>query len=335
MIRVGIVGLGFMGRMHYRCWKAIPGATVTAICESNPKVLAAAGEPSKGNVEGAADHIDLAGLSVHTELDELLASNVVDALSITLPTFLHADTTVKALEAGVHVLCEKPMALSVPECDRMTSAAERSGRVLQIGHCIRFWPEYVVTRQLIQGGQYGKPIAASLRRFTAMPAWSPDSWFADEKRSGGQPLDLHIHDTDYVHHLFGLPGAVSSVSDGPQTYISTQYHYPDGPAVVAESTWRMAPAFVFEMSFVVVLEGATILYSSGATPAFRVLTADGKPAAFELPAGDGYSREVEHFARALSGETVDPIITPHDARETIRLVLAEKQSARERRMVSL
>lgn len=335
MIRVGIVGLGFMGRMHYRCWKAIPGATVAAICEANPKVLAAAGQPAGGNVGGAADHIELEGLGVFTDFDELLASKSVDALSITLPTFLHADMTVKALEAGVHVLCEKPMALTVEECDRMAAAAERSRKALQIGHCIRFWPEYVVTRQLVKGGQYGKPIAASLRRYTAMPAWSPDSWFADEKRSGGQPLDLHIHDTDYIHHLFGMPASVSSVADGPQTYISSQFHYPDGPAVVAESTWRMAPAFGFEMSFVVVLEKATILYNSGATPSFRVLTADGNPAAFELPPGDGYSQEVEHFARAVNGEPVEPIITPLDARETIRLVLAEKQSAREGRPVTL
>ncbi len=335
MIRVGIVGLGFMGRMHYRCWKAIPGATVAAICEANPKVLAAAGEPSKGNVGGAADHIDLSEVKTFTDFDELIASGTVDALSITLPTFLHADMTVKALEAGIHVLCEKPMALTVEECDRMTAAAERSGKVLQIGHCIRFWPEYVVTRRLIEGGEYGKPIGASLRRFTAMPAWSPDSWFADEKRSGGQPLDLHIHDTDYVHQVFGMPATVSSVADGPQTYISTQYHYPDGPSVTAESTWRMAPDFGFEMSFVVVLERATILYSSSASPAFRILTADGTPAAFELPPGDGYSQEVEHFARAVAGEPVEPIITPRDARETIRLVLAEKQSAREGMPVSL
>jgi predicted dehydrogenase len=335
MIRVGIVGLGFMGRMHYRCWKALPGAKVAAICEANPKVLAAAGEPSKGNVEGAADHIDLSELSVHSDLSDLLASGAVDALSITLPTHLHADTTVKALEAGMHVLCEKPMALSVADCDRMTDAAKSAGRVLQIGHCIRFWPEYVVTRQLIKGGLHGKPIAASFRRYTAMPAWSPDSWFADEKRSGGQPLDLHIHDTDYVHHLFGVPAAVSSVADKSQTYISTQYHYDNGPAVVAESTWRMAPSFGFEMSFVVVLEGATILFDSTRNPSFRVCPAEGAPFTPEVPAGDGYSREVEHFARAAAGTTVEPIITPYDARETIRLVLAEKQAAREGKRVPL
>ncbi|MGC8641039.1 MAG: Gfo/Idh/MocA family protein [Isosphaeraceae bacterium] len=335
MIRVGIVGLGFMGRMHYRCWKALPGARITAICESNPKVLAAAGEPSKGNVEGAADHVDLSELAVHSDLGELLAAGSVDALSITLPTHLHADTTVQALQAGVHVLCEKPMALSVEDCDRMTAAAQSAGRVLQIGHCIRFWPEYVVTRQLIQGGEYGRPIAASFRRFTALPTWSPDSWFADEKRSGGQPLDLHIHDTDYIHHVFGMPAAVSSVADGPQTYISTQYHYENGPAVVAESTWRMAPAFGFEMSFVVVLERATILFDSTRTPAFRVCPPEGPAFTPEVPAGDGYSREVEHFVRAVAGARVEPVITPQEARETIRLIFAEKQAAREGRRVTL
>ena len=121
------------------------------------------------------------------------------------------------------------------------------------------------------------------------------------------------------------------MGDGPQTYISTQYHYENGPAVVAESTWRMAPTFGFEMSFVVVLEHATILFNSNRNPAFRVCTVDGPTLSPEIPSGDGYSREVEHFAHAVAGQTVEPIITPEDARETIRLVLAEKQSAREGR----
>jgi predicted dehydrogenase len=335
MLRVGILGLGYMGRMHYRCWSNVPGARVTAVCEANPKVLAAASTPVVGNVAGAADHVDLVSLTVFDRLDAMLSSGSIDALSITLPTFLHADATVQTLEAGVHVLCEKPMALDVVACDRMIAAARRAGKVLQIGHCIRFWPEYVVARDLIRDGRYGKVVAASFRRFSAMPSWGPDSWFADESRSGGQPLDLHIHDTDYVHHLFGMPEAVSSVADATQGYIATQYRYPGGPAVVAESTWRMMPSFAFEMSFVMVLEKATILYDLTRAPAFRVLPAEGEPFTPELPPGDGYSREIEHFARAVAGEPVEPIITPEQARDTIRLVLAEKQSAREGQAVSL
>jgi predicted dehydrogenase len=274
-------------------------------------------------------------VDVFSDLGELLASKSVDALSITLPTFLHTETTVKALEAGVHVLCEKPMALQLAECDRMIAAARSAGKVLQIGHCIRFWPEYEVTKQLVQSGQYGRPVAASLRRFSAIPTWSPDNWFADEQRSGGQPLDLHIHDSDYVHYVFGLPVAVSSTADEPQTYISTQYHYDGGPAVVAESTWRMAPSFGFEMSFVIVLERATIVFDSTRTPAFRVCPAEGAAFTPEVPSGDGYSREIEHFARAAAGEAVEPIVTAEQSRDTIRLVLAEKQSARTGKPVSL
>ncbi|MDG3007383.1 Gfo/Idh/MocA family protein [Paludisphaera mucosa] len=335
MIRVGIVGLGFMGRMHYRCWKAQPGATITALCEANPKVLADAGGAPKGNVQGAADHIDLTGVATFTDFDAMLASGQVDAISITLPTFVHPDATVKALEAGVHVLCEKPMALDPAACDRMIAAAEASGKVLQIGHCIRFWPEYVVARDLIRSGEYGKPIAATFRRFSTAPNWSPDNWFADESRSGGQPLDLHIHDTDYVHHAFGLPAAVSSIADPPLAYISSQYFYPGGPAVVAESTWRMAPTFGFEMSFNVVLERATIVFDCTRTPAFRVCPAEGEAFTPELPPGDGYTREIDHFARVVAGETLDPVVTPFQSRETVRLVLAEKQSAREGRRVEL
>lgn len=335
MIRVGIVGLGFMGRMHYRCWKAAEGAQLTAVCEANPKVIEAAGQSGGGNVAGAADRIDLSGLAVHSDLGELLASGAVDALSITLPTFLHADTTVKALEAGVHVLCEKPMALDLEQCDRMVAAARSAGRVLQIGHCIRFWPEYVVTRELVRSGQYGPVIGASFRRFSAMPNWNPDRWFTDEQRSGGQPMDLHIHDSDYIHYLFGLPQAVASTADGPQSYISSQYVYPDGKAVVAESTWRMAPSFGFEMSFVVVMEKATIIYDCTRAPAFRVCPAEGEAFTPELPTGDGYEREIAHFVKAVHGGTVEPIVTPEQSRETIRLVLAEKTSAREGRRVSL
>ena len=335
MLRVGIVGLGFMGRMHYRCWKGYPGASVTAVCEASPAVLAAAGKPQEGNIGGAADHIDLDDVAVFSDLGELLKSGTVDALSITLPTFLHPDATIRALEAGVHVLCEKPMALNVEECDRMIDAARAADRVLQIGHCIRFWPEYVATREMVRSEQYGKVISASFRRFSALPTWSPDNWFADESRSGGQPLDLHIHDSDFVHYLFGLPDFVSSVADGPLSYISTQYNYSGGPAVVAEGTWRMSLSFGFEMSFVIVLEKAVIVLDSTRTPSFRVCPADGPAFTPTVPPGDGYTREIEHFAKLVAGEKVEPVVTAEQSRDTVRLVLAEKRSAREKRPILL
>jgi len=335
MLRVGIVGLGFMGRMHYRCWKGLSGASVTAVCEANPNVLAAAGQPGGGNVDGAADHVDLEGVAVFSDLDEMLKSGTVDAISLTLPTFLHPDFTIRALQAGVHVLCEKPMALTVEDCDRMIAASKETDKVLQIGHCIRFWPEYVATRDLIKSGQFGNVISASFRRFSALPTWSPDNWFADESRSGAQPLDLHIHDADYVHYLFGIPDSVTSVADGSQSYISTQYHYAAGPAVVAEGTWRMSLSFGFEMSFVIVLERGVIVLDSTRSPSFRVCPAEGAAFTPIVPPGDGYTREIEHFAQLARGEKVESVVTAQESRDTVRIVLAEKRSARENHPIFL
>ena len=97
----------------------------------------------------------------------------------------------------------------------------------------------------------------------------------------------------------------------------------------------MTPGFGFEMSFNIVLEKAAIVFDVTRTPSFRVCPAEGPAFTPEIPPGDGYTREIDHFVRAVRGEPVDPVVTPRDSRETIRLVLAEKQSAREGRRVTL
>jgi len=146
MIRVGIVGFGFMGRMHFRCWQGLENAEVTAICETNPNIIEEA-QKNVGNIEGYAEQVDFSKLKVYNDLGQMLRDESLDAVSLTVPTFLHPDLTIQALSAGVNVLCEKPMALTVAECDRMIAAAEESGKILQIGHCVRFWPEYAAAKR--------------------------------------------------------------------------------------------------------------------------------------------------------------------------------------------
>lgn len=334
MIRVGIVGFGFMGRMHYRNWLNVAGAELVAVqdvaIEDVKSRLAAT-----GNIAGAADTIDLGRVRLFSDFDAMLAEMKLDAVSITVPTYLHATLAERALKAGVHVLCEKPMALTLPECDRMIAAATSAGKWLQIGQCIRFWPEYVAAREIIQSGKYGALLAASFRRLSSLPNWNPDKWFADEHRSGGVALDLHCHDTDYVHYLLGVPRAVFSVMDGGRRHMQTQYLYDNDMAVSAEASWAMSPSFGFEMSFNIVLERATLQFDCTRNPAFRVCPADGAPFTPELLPGDGYSREIEHFAAVVCGKPVPEVLTAGQARETIRIVLAEKDSAQRKEIVRL
>lgn len=337
-MRVGIVGFGFMGRMHYRCWSDIEDAEVAAICELNPAVTRQAKE-GIGNIEGAAKEVDPDKVRVYQDYDRMLCEAQLDAVSVTLPSYLHAEYSIKALRGGVHVLCEKPMALTVGDCEKMIKEAEACGKVLQIGHCVRFWPEYACAKQIGQSGEYGELIAASLRRLTSAPAWSWNNWALESDKSGGMVLDLHIHDTDYVQFLLGMPRAVRSfgvVTDNGQiSYIHTHYLYSGDKSVTAEGSWLMKPAFGFEMSFNIMLERASIVYDCTRRPGFRLCPADGESFTPEVAGGDGYSRQIEHFAKRLRGGEIKTVTTPEDSGNSVRIAQAERQSVLQDREVVL
>jgi len=322
--------------MHFRQWKAIKGAQVVAICDANPNIK----EDTKravGNIKGAEGDIDFTNIEVYHDLEQMLDKAKLDAISLTLPTYLHATCSEQALSRGVNVLCEKPMALTTADCDRMVKAAQKSGKVLQIGHCVRFWPEYAKAKEIVDSGKYGKVVAAMFQRLGSPPGWSIDNWFVDEGRSGGVALDLHIHDTDYVQYLFGMPKAVCSHgAKGPKgqlIHMLTEYEYGPDKLIVAEGGWGMTLTFGFEMSFNLILEKASIIYDLTRKPMLRVCPAEGVEFSPEVAAGDGYSLEVEHFAKSIRGEPVPEVTTLEQSRNSVRIVEAEKKSINSRERI--
>jgi predicted dehydrogenase len=356
MIRIGIAGFGFMGRMHYKCYKALENAPclrrgrlapalasqeaagVVAVCDVNPNIEQDT-KRAVGNVGEDEKAIDFSRLTLYTDFEKMLKDAKLDAVSITLPTYLHADFSVKALQAGLNVLCEKPMALNVQDCQRMIAQANRSGKVLQIGHCIRFWPEYAKAKEIVDCGRYGKVIAATFQRLGAAPAWSADNWLIDEKRSGGVALDLHIHDTDFVQYLFGIPHAVFSFGanshDGQLLHILTQYLYDDEKIITAEGSWAMMSSFGFEMSFNIALEKATIVYDITREPMFKFCPVEGEIYTPKVEKGDGWFLEIAHFVKAISGQKVKPITTLEQSLNSVKIVAAEKESLRKGQKVSI
>ena len=338
MLRIGIVGWGFMGKMHFRCYKSDTNVEVTAICDVDAKQLQNASGVT-GNISGAEDDLDLSNIALYSDLSKMLAEEKLDALSIASPTFLHASQTIEALNAGVHVFCEKPMSLNSGDCREMAEVAKQSGKTLQIGHCIRFWPEYVQAKEIIDSQKYGKVLAATFQRLSLTPTWSWDNCFLDGKRSGGAMLDLHIHDTDYVQYVFGMPKEVFSRGiigpSGEFDHTVTQYFYGNDCIITAEGGWIMAPGFGFEMSFKIMLEKATLVYSSAQEPTFRIFPIDGETIIPEIPTGDGYSFEIQHFVDTLSGKAVPSIITPEQSGDSVKIIEAEKESIRNNDKISL
>lgn len=331
MLKIGIVGLGFMGKMHFRCFKSLENIEIKAICDADSNQLQDTSGVA-GNISGAEEELDLSNISLYSDLTQMLAEEELDAVSIASPTFMHNLQSIEALEAGLHVFCEKPMALNSVDCQRMSEAAQQSGKTLQVGHCIRFWPEYVEAKEIIDSQKYGKVMAATFQRLSLTPTWSWDNCFLDGKRSGGAMLDLHIHDTDYVQYVFGMPKAVFSqgVIGPSQDYdhCVTQYLYDNESVITAEGGWIMAPGFGFEMNFKIMLEEATLIYSSAQKPTFRIYPKDGEMIKPDIPEGDGYSFEIRHFIENISGKKVPSVITPEQSADSVKIIEAEKESIR-------
>ena len=329
-----------MGRTHYGAWRKCPGAKVVAVCDSNLAQLTAS---VSGNIKGAADNSALPkSVKVWGDFAEMIAAGGLDVVDITLPTPLHPKMTIAALEAACHVLCEKPMALTLKDCDAMLDAARKARRVLLVAQCVRFFPEYAWLADAIRGGTFGKVVAADFTRFMAAPKWSPKggSWLLDESRSGGLYVDAHVHDADYIASVFGLPRSVRSIAHrsahGYVDHTSTTYEYADGGIVTADSSFAAADSLVWDAAARVFFEKATV-YLGGADKAPLTVYPDGgKPFSPKLGTRSGYEEEVRYFLSLVEGRAPKrAVLTAKDARESIALVLAERKSAETGKAVRL
>ncbi len=341
MLKIGIVGLGFMGVRHLGIYQALGGAAVvTAVAEPDPKKRGGDFSGTAGNIGGGPLSLSLEGISRHENLDQLLAEADVDLVDITLPTFMHHDAVLKALAAGKHVVCEKPLALAYPEAVAMVRAAREAGRQLYIGHCIRFWPAYAKARDIVLSGEFGRVRTAAFSRLSALPGWMWQNWTLNQDQSGGAPLDLHIHDADFIAHTFGRPVAVSAFAggrrgrSGPLDHIAACYHYADAELLVtAAGAWEYAAGYPFSMTFTVHLDGGTLALSAAGD---LTLYRDGRePEPLPVPPGDGWTHELRHFVACAAADVPSSVIPPEDAAYSVKLVRSELEAVRLGRRVEV
>lgn len=331
MKKVAIVGFGFMGKTHYGAWKKCRGAKVVAICDANLSQLTA---KVQGNIRGAADNTAVPkSVKVYEDFGAMLAAGGFDIVDITLPTLLHPKMSIAALKAGYHVLCEKPMALELKDCDRMLAAAKTAKRQLLIAHCVRFFPENAYVRELVESGRYGKVIAADFTRFIAPPKWSPKGadWFFDEKKSGGVLFDVHVHDLDYIAGTFGQPKALTATfhrnTKGFVDHTTATFEYKDA-LITSDSSFAAAASLVWEASGRVFFEKATVYFGPFYKTPLTVYPDEGKPFSPKLPSKTGYEAEIEYFLGMVEGRRQKRILTAKDARDSIALLEAERRSAK-------
>ena len=332
MIRVGIIGLGMMGRMHYAAWEKISGAEVVAVADADPK--RAAGDLSGGwaNIAGGAERLDMDRIRGTTDPNVLIAMEDVDLVDVCVPTPFHAELAVAALVAGKHVICEKPMARTAEQARQIVEAAEDAPGFLLPAMCIRFWPEWSWLKRTVEEGTYGKVLDANFRRVGSMPP----GWFRNGEMSGGAILDLHLH--DFVHFVFGQPSAVRSFgyvkATGCIDCVMTHYIYDGGPMVTAEGSWAMAEGFPFQMAYTVNFEQATAEYVMAREKPL-VVYQDGQADLQSCDGDDGYASELAYMAECIEKNQRPTVVTPAEALASLRTVEAEVRSIETGQTVSL
>ena len=251
MLKVGLIGCGFMGTMHANCYKNVAGVELTALADIRPEKAAAL---QKGT--NAVCYGDGA---------ELIENAAVDIIDICLPTYLHARYALAAMEKAKYVFIEKPVTLTIAEGEALLQKQKETGCRVQIGQVIRFWDEYVELTKIVGSGAYGSVVNANFRRLSPLPTWGWQNWLLDPTLSGGAGQDLHIHDMDYVLSLFGEPlscRTVKNVKGEKNSYVATVLQYADF-AVSVEGTWGLPTPYPFTATFRVVFEKATVEYAGG------------------------------------------------------------------------
>ena len=344
-VKVGIVGLGFMGSTHWRIYQAMKGVEIVALADVD--AAKRRGDVSKvvGNIGGGDNSkpLDLTGVTVYESALALIANAEVDIVDICVPTPDHTEIACAALAAGKHVFCEKPLCRDEKQLKRIVAAAKRAKGFFNVGLCVRAWPEYRHAYEYFKSGKAGKLKSATFKRISPSVdgnAWK--NWYMDGKISGGALLDLHVHDVDEVNYFFGKPksvtavGARSVVSKGGIDHVVATYDYGNGTLVMAEGGWAAAKGTPFEMSFTIVGEKATLkLDASG----YHIYPVKGKPLTpkCDVKAGPtGWHQELAYFVDCVR-KGVKPVKyqTLAAVETSMKMVFAEEKSILVKKAVKL
>ncbi|MBE6800577.1 MAG: Gfo/Idh/MocA family oxidoreductase [Ruminococcaceae bacterium] len=311
MLKIGLVGVGGISHSHIDAWEKMEDAQLIAMCDIRPERMEKF--PDKHR---------------YTDFDEMLNNEEFDIIDICLPTYLHADFAVKAMEKGINVITEKPISLKEEDIDRVYKTAEKNNVKFMVAQVLRFWPEYELLKEIYETKKYGKLLSGTMTRLGCYPRWSWDGWMMDEKRSGLVPFDLHIHDLDFMVYAFGMPKVAhqyrSKLPD--QDFISISYDFGDFQ-INSEASWY-ATSYPFTAEFRFQFENAVVANENG-----KMLIhlrddkkidlseeAEGETGDINLPKSNAYANEIRYFADCVINNTPVEKVQPEELRCVLNIL---------------
>ena len=307
MIRIGLVGTGGMGSVHYANYQRIAGCQVVAVCGV-----------SQADEQNAAKW----QLPIYPTITQMVKNEQIDLVDICTPTFLHHDMVMESLSLGKDTITEKPIALHRKDAEEMLQTAKEKGCLLFVAQVLQFTKEVQILHRLVKSGVYGKVLDACFERLSACPRWGQGGWLFDREKSGLLPFDLHIHDLDVIVSLFGKPDSYSFTScagrdkNYPEQF-RVNYRFGD-LNVAAEAGWFNAD-IPWTARWRVYFENAMVINDGTTVTAYRF---DHEPEVFDttdevvvstginVPPCGWYYNELSHFIQCVERREPTPYVTP-------------------------
>ncbi len=334
---VAVIGFGFMGQTHATGWSMVPEAKLKAISDVRGKAITKEAKKFK--------------TKVYKDYNEILKMNDVDVIDICTPTDTHPRIAVDAAKAGKNVLLEKPIALSLREADKIIENIEKAGVSFMVAHCMRFFSEYVKCKELIDNGVLGAPVIARALRAGPLPGWGVQSWFKEQKRSGGCAVDLAIHDIDFIRWCFNKE--VARVYAKVGRYVRKDAAMDDHALMILrfigggiahiEASWAVPQQYPFTYSFELSGTKGFVTFNNHEPVPLTLMskekTVEYSPDTKKWVEGmpfpiDPYYREIKHFADCvLKGDK--PLTGGTEARKALEISLAAKLSSKRGKPVKL
>jgi len=324
MLKVGVIGSGFMGLTHGEAYQQLHDVAVAGFVG-----------------KGAANRTKLAaqfGTRAYTTMEALLAAEEVDLIDICTPTHLNVDMVRAAAAAGKAILLEKPAALTVAQAEEIQQIVQSAGVPIMVAHVVRFWPEYEKIHEIASTGQLGCLRRASATRICQPPDWTP--WYEDPSQSGGVPVTLMIHDFDFANWLFGDPAWVmASGHKNPQGAYDDMHAlvaYRSGASASFRGSISMPAGYPFTMALRVTGDtgAADFTFRAGINLENRqeaqsdfVVYRQGEPSVPEVETQDAYVREIGYFLECLRKQRAPQIGTLPQATLALRVACAGIESA--------
>jgi len=327
--KIAIIGIGggVAGWGHYDVYKNIDDIDIVSACDIN---LEAANERITGT-----DDKHIYAIRLYSDYDKFLKGEnpeEIDYVDICTPTYLHKEFTIKALESGFNVLCEKPMGLSKAETDEILEVAKRTGKFYMVAQVVRFHEVFRYLKDAVDSKKHGKLLRLDMKRISSIPQ---KEWFHDEERSGLVGLDMMLHDVDFVQYCFGMPKDIMGVNydiKNRNNYLAVTYLY-DGFTVSVETGWYNTK-MPFRQEFIAVFENGYMIFRDG------VLNDNGEDVVFEhdnktqdhdigipINTDNPYAIQFQYFANCIKSGKKPEVASPESTAASVTLIEMTKEKA--------